>query len=464
MHPKSFPYVVSPGLIVRGVAGVSVAVLATLMLHDSASAQLTAQQLIAPTVGEYTAEYRDVEVAIAAFKRGDFATANKTLEAVREKHKELAPAEAMMALLYLSVGRRADAEAALDRAVVNEPKDPEAYVIAADLALREGRRTYADLGYQRAHELISTYTKNPVRQRNLQMRIHAGLASLSEARGQFDVTVEHLNQWQVLDPKNPIVWGSLGRVEFQRKNFDAAREAFSKLSELDEDAPPPEIALGRLYADSGMHDEARQQMKIATDNRGDDVRTRLTVAEWALTAGLEQMAQENIDAALKLDKDSVGGQVLAARLARQTGNFQKSESILVSAVLQSPNSFSVTNELARLLAASADEKKRETALEYARRNFQNQRNRESAASRESIMTYAWCLFQNNRSKEAEAALNTLPSGSVISNENAYYAAKIYSEQGKREVALNALQAALSQNVAFPGRDEAKLLLESLRER
>jgi hypothetical protein len=77
------------------------------------------------------------------------------------------------------------------------------------------------------------------------------------------------------------------------------------------------------------------------------------------------------------------------------------------------------------------------------------------------MSYAWTLLQNGRAGEAEAALNALPSGSSLSHENAWYAAKIYFERGKREIALNALRAALNGEVAFPGKAEAIKLRDRL---
>ncbi len=437
------------------------AILLVALSITSSKAQLTPQALLAPAVNEYGPQYRDVEVAVIKFKSGDFDSARESLAAACKSHPQLAPADVMMSLLYLSVGRRTDAEAALERAIVDQPDDPEAYVLVADLALVDGRLVVADLGYNRGEKLLENCKSNAHRYQNLKIRLNAGLASLKEARGQFDLAANHLNEWIALDPKSPIAWGSLGRVSFHRKDYKAATNAFTKLNELDKDTPPVEIAMGRLFWEAGMREEARRSMEWAVKNAGDDMRARLTVAEWALNAGLIEMATENAKAVLKKDNESVGGHVLSARIARQTGNYDEAETILTKAVLRWPDHFLVTNELARALAASADAKKRNTGLDYARRNFQAYTNRNTDVGREAMLTFAWLLFQNGRAAEAEAVLFMLPDGSVISNENAFYAANIYSKQGKNAIARSALDAAISSDVAFPGKDDAKKLLDTL---
>lgn len=441
---------------------ISRSIVALLLLGLSvevARAQLTAQQLVAPAIEKYGPEFQGVESAITDFKKGNFDLAREALVSVGEKYPELPPADVLMALLYLSVGRGADAQAAIDRAVLSEPTDPEAFVLLADLALRNRQHTVAELGYKRGSELLAKYTANPRRAQNLKLRITAGLASLCEVRGQPDLAEKHLKAWIALDPKNALPCGSLGRVLFQQKKYDEARAAFAKLGELDKDAPPVEIALGRLYADAGMAAEARQQMELAVKQRANDVRTRLTVTEWAVSEGLTDLAKENITAALNLDKGSLTAQVLSARLARQSDNVAEAEAILSAAVLRAPNDFSVTNELARVLAVSSDEKKRKAGLDYARRNFQVFANRSTPVGREAAITYAWLLLHNGRSADAEGALNTLPDNSSINSEDAYYAAKIYSQRNRTELAVSALRAALVREVPFPGRVEAQKLLD-----
>jgi tetratricopeptide (TPR) repeat protein len=256
----------------------------------------------------------------------------------------------------------------------------------------------------------------------------------------------------------------LARVFFKMKQYSEAEESLSAMAKMDENTPPVGIAMGRLYSDVGMDDEARKYMDSAIKSKGDDIRVRLTVAEWALGVGLIPFAKENVKAALQLEEDSLGGLVLAARIARVEGDLPEAENLLNRAVLQSPSSFAATNELSRVLAGSDDLKKKKTALQYARRNFQISQNKNTSSRAEAIITYAWILLQNDRAREAEAALNALPNGTSISHENAYLTAQVYAQRGRWDVAANALQSAIASGIPFPGQDQARQMLEEAKEK
>jgi predicted Zn-dependent protease len=410
---------------------------------------------------DFGQKYPDVRRAILVFRQGQHDQARQILASAKSKHHELPPVDAMMARLYLSAGDIRKAEATLEGVVVEAPDDPEAFVLLGDLALLSKRYAFADLAYQRARQLLTKYKANQDRKRNLEIRTLAGLSSLGEARGQYDRAAEHLASWLAMDPKSPVALGSLGRVNFRQKKYDEARAAFTKLTAVAQQAPPVEIAMGRLYSDVGMNDEALQQMQIAAKNHAKDVRARVTIAEWAINNGLNAMAKENVDAALSIDEESVAAQVLSARLSRHAGDLAQAESVLNAVVLKSPNAFTATDELARTLAASDNGKKRKTAIEYARRNFQSQQRRKSRAAPHAVITYAWALFRNGQIAEAEKVLQALPDGSKISSENGYYVAKIYAGAGKQTLAINLLKALLSTDCSFPGREQAESLLATL---
>jgi predicted Zn-dependent protease len=416
-----------------------------------------------PAAAQVPADFPEVKLAREAFQRGDVEAARKALLTLVEQHAEFAPADVYMAYLFISAGRWAEADLSLDRAMTIAPDDPEAFLLLAETALREHRRSYAAIAFERAEGLLKKYDKNPQRLKVLNARLHAGSSTIAEARGQYDAAAEHLQAWMALSPKDPIPLGMLGRIRFLQKNYEQARACFRQLSEKSKDAPPAELALGRLYSDAGMTEEARKCMETAVKESGQDIRTRLAVAEWALTTGLADVAEENLREALTLDKTSVAAGLLAARLARQNGDLAKAESTLRDLVLREPNQVLLSNELARTLAATAEAEKWKSGLEYARRNFELQQRSDSDLALEVILTYALLLHRNGRGAEAEAALNLLPGGRTISSEDTYIVARIYAENGKRAAAAAAaLRVALSGRSAFPGRKDAEVLLKKLQ--
>lgn len=419
-----------------------------------AYAQLTPQQLLSTSVAKYEAKYADIGKAIGVFYQGDLVASRELLTSVRQKYPEIAPPDVLLAMLHMSANQRSEAEAALEQATINAPLDAEAFVLVGDIALREQRLLLADLAYDRAQRILEGQSVDSFRLRILRTRTEAGLASLSEVRKQYATALKHIEAWQKLDDKNPLLWGSLGRVRFHLGDYVAARTAFAELLKQEPNAPPVDVSMGRLYSEMGNAGEAQKCMEAALKTDGKDIRTQLTVAEWGLTNGVMGMAKSSTEAALKLDPSSVGGQVLMGRLARYEGDAPRARELLTASILKSPNEVAISNELARALAVSAEESQRKAGLDYATRNYRLKIDQNSASGREAIMTYAWLLLQNGKPEDAEKMLFTLPNASSVSSENAYIAALIYKARGRDQLAIQALRAALSSGMPFPGRTEA----------
>lgn len=424
--------------------------------------QVSARQLVFSSTGKYGPEFKDVEQAVKEFKNRNFDLARGLLNRAKKQHENLAPVDTMMAILYLSVGDVGAARKAIDQAIIRAPEDAEAFTLLGDLWLRQKELTVAELAYQRSLDLIEKSKLPTIRKVRLQKQAFAGLASIGEGRGQYSAALDHLKKWQLLDPKNPTCLGSLGRVSFYAQQYDQAREYFKQLNEIEKSAPSSEIAMAGLYADMGMPEKARAEFLKAIEKNANDIRVRINVAEWAINAGEYEMAGENIAAAMKLDPKSATAQLLSARLARQKNDVDGAESILNQAILKYPNHFSISNELARTLSSHSDPSKVRTGLDYARRNFQLYGKQNTRIGTEALFTFAWLLYQNGKTESAAAALNGLAGGTAIGNENAYYAAVIYLKLSKKQVALNALEAALKSKDFFPNRDRAEELLKKLQ--
>ncbi len=106
-----------------------------------AEAQITVESVIGTAVSNSNdPQYQDVTDALTRFQNGDVDGARDLLERARQKNPKLAPSEVMLARLLVAAGQLALGRAELERAVVAYPNDPEAYLLFAELALREGAR------------------------------------------------------------------------------------------------------------------------------------------------------------------------------------------------------------------------------------------------------------------------------------------------------------------------------------
>ena len=102
-------------------------------------------------------------------------------------------AQMFMAQLFYQVGPKALFQAAIERAIKEDPADPEPYVFLGRIAQEERRTTEADVLYSKASDLLKTYT-NKQRKRMLDDQTINGLAWVAEQRQQWEAAKKYL-EW-----------------------------------------------------------------------------------------------------------------------------------------------------------------------------------------------------------------------------------------------------------------------------
>jgi Flp pilus assembly protein TadD len=443
-------FLVVAGLLCAGLASATTAL-----------AQSTGEQLLKSSVNDYGPQYSDVDNAIKAFQRGDFAASRRLLHEAKKKHPHLPPADVLQARLFLAANRRAEAMDALELAVAADRDDPEAYILLSDLALRQRQVTLAELALYKAVELVEKFDRNKLRRADMEIRTQAGMATISQLRGLTDKTIEHAKAWAAKEPKSPQPHRLLARAYFQQKKYNDVFAELKKVALLDKNSPQAEVALARMYEEAGFHDVAKQSMEAAVERGADNAKTRLAVALWALAVGETEMAKANADAARKLDADSTDALILQGRIARQQQDQAGAEKLLQEAAVRAPTNFSATNQLALALAASGDQEKLKRALQYAELNLRAHADGNTPAGREAAVTYGWLLFRLGREADAEKAIATAIKAGSISSESAYYVSKIFSARGKPEIAVKILEPVLAMRRAFPQQKDAQALLKEL---
>ena len=162
--------------------------LGTLALIGNIAGPARAEPILStPAPGGAAADRQPPEIsdAIAKFKGMDFDGALKALKEAVAKNRDLSPAQVIMANLYAQVNRPTDARLALERAVMEEPADPEAYVVLRQVAIQDRRVTEADLLLTYAKSLLDQFEKSPLRKKALLTATDSGLAAVAEARGDW---------------------------------------------------------------------------------------------------------------------------------------------------------------------------------------------------------------------------------------------------------------------------------------
>ena len=416
-------------------------------------------------------QIQEVQDAVARFKSGDFDGAFVLLKDAAGKHAELPPPEIIMAQLFGQANQAGGVQMWLERAVLAVPKDPEAYVIMGDFALRGRRVTDADLLYSKAGSLVPN-VKNPNRKKLLEQRIYAGAASVAEARAgtasaidkaqagqQWATAQKYLEAWLKLELKpedKAIALQRLGRALFMQNKAQEARDTLKKAAETDPKVLNWAAQLALLYERREDRAKAKQWMAYALQLKPKDLRTRLVAAQWALGTKQFAQAKEQAAAAMRLDPKSLDAKILRGVVAAFQRDFKAAEMFFEDAHLQSPGNFQASNNLALALCEQNEEAKKRRALEYARANAE----RHSKVP-EAVSTYGWVLYKLGRVDDADRVLSSLLRAGNLSADTAYYIAQVAAEKRRPEEAKRLLKSALKSKRPFSKEQEAKELLEKL---
>lgn len=419
--------------------------------------------------GADSGQYKDVTDAITALQNGDGTRARALLEqAVKNNPGKLPPAEVMLARLLFAANQVGPARAELERATKSYGKDPEAYLILAEVALADGRVTDADALLTKAQPLIAAYNENPKRKRYFETSLAARQANVAIARTDWDTAVDRIKDWIKADPDSVQAHQLLGRALFKQGLDRDAYEELQKALKIDSKSTNPQIIMAGLWEESdknGKHDKAATWIKQAVQEHPKDLTVLLQAAQWALqtstnsNSGLKE-AQGYADQAIALDAKSNEAKIIRAGIARLQNDLPFAEKLLTQVVSNAPDNIGASDQLALVLIETGDSEKMSKAQKIAEVNMQLTA-KGNQFSPEVASTYAWVLYKNDRKKEAGDVLGkVLSSTRQLSQDVAYYAGRMLQDQGQFEQAAAVLKAATDNSTPFVQRQEAlKLLAE-----
>jgi len=451
------------------VRSLSLLVLAIVSLpYGFVQAQATPEQLIGRSVSEPSnPRYEKVTAAMARFFSGDVSGARAQLNLAKKSNPELPPGGVMLSKLYFSVNQQASARAELERAVVEDSNDPEAFLLFADVAWQERRYTEAETLYSRGNALCGELKGNDFRKTNLLENAHAGLNSVAAAREQWDAAERHARDWLEVNASSAQAHSQLGRALFHRQQYQSALEEFKTAHKSNPQSPRPEINMALLYeelvakGDASKRASALKAMKQAAEADPQSFVTRLSIARWALEACEIDMAETNAKAAAELDGESLDAKLILGLVARHRKDYESAESAFREIHNRAPANFEVVKQLSLSLIEQVDKKKQQLALDYAELSFRANKDLSQLAAREAAVTLAWVFYKLGRAPDALGTVRSAVSAGSLSDESTYLAAKILSETGQSNVAGQILEPILRSSRCFPTRDDAEKLLSEL---
>ena len=330
------------------------------------------------------------------FRTGNVEGALSLLHEAVKKDPDLPPAQVLMSRLYMMANFPAGVRRSLEHAVVEEPADPNAYVLLGEIAVGEGRITEAELLFQKAESLMAKFDKNAKLKNDLEMRICSGLASVGEARENWAEVKDQLEALSENRSQQRLTMRRLARCLVEQKQVPEALEDLKKAAKIEPAMVAPEAIVAQLCEQADDHENAKKYMELALTEAPKDLQTRLIAARWAFDTGQLDEALAQANAALKLDEKSLDAKLLRGMIAVFQKDYRTAERYFEEAHLQAPENFQASNDFALALAEQKDDVKRRRARQYAEDNL-----RKYPKVAQALSTYGWVAYKMNQLDEAE---------------------------------------------------------------
>ena len=397
----------------------------------------------------------EIQAAEALLNAGDIAGARKKLAEAQEKDPRLAAPGVILARAYLAQKQVPQARAELEEVVAKSPQDPEPYALLGELAWRERRVAETDLLFRQALACAKGMEGSAERKADAEAQAHAGLATVAEARGQWEAAFEELTAWAALDARNPFPHQRLGAALHHLGKREEAIAEFETAGKLNPDFTA-ELALATLDEEAGDRKNSAKAIAAAIKRLPDNLALRRAVANFYVESRQVLLARRQIEAALKIDPKSVETLVQAAGIARLEGDDAAAERRLTAVLEQAPTHFAAINLLALTLADQDDAEKQARALELAQQNVEKY-----PRNSEAIATLGWALLRLARWDDANRVLRQALATGTVNADGAYFLARLFEHLGETGDTKRLLSMALATKRPFAYQAQAEKMLAEL---
>jgi tetratricopeptide (TPR) repeat protein len=395
-----------------------------------------------------------------AYKEHPFSAIDDAVVAARRAN--LAIPELAVARLAAEAGLTKEIPSLLETAVRRAPDAPEAYILLADIAIREGRYTEAEQVYIKADDLRGKLAKDQSRDLRLRKAILSGRARVAEARENYPQSQSYLEELRRCDSRDCAGVQQLIRVLVLQRKAKEALVASREAYRIDPArAPIPEMVIARSH---GCYSEAKRWVDYAAKKHPNDARAQLVAGEWYLGCSRIADARQCAERALQLAPKMPEAILLRGITALYEGDPATAEHHCRAALGLSSQGDMASDYLALALIMQNDPAKWKEALGYAEKNTTSYPQDEEAAD-----TLAAVLYRLGRLNDAEKILKAFVGSKAlgaqqISGDTAYYLARIAYDRGNKADA-KALLDALSHCLPIsPLTDKAAKVLQERLEK
>jgi len=414
-----------------------------------------------PAAGTTNPEIQaDLEKAVAAFNASQFADALEILKSLYAKHPELVPPRIVLAQWFAQANLGNAVRANLEMGTEEVPSDPEAFLLLAEIALRQGSFTAAEVLLSQAATRVNAYTANPTRKDNLARSVRRVMTDLYEARQRWKPMEENLDRQIAAEGRTSALLRKKGIAIFQQERDNEAKPFLQEADRLDaaSNTPglPADAVMSQLYTLRGDRDNARKSLAAALAAHPNSKEVLALSIQMNVGDNKLEEAKTLADKLLAEEPTSHPFKRLRATIALYLDDYATAEKLFEELMLADPLETQNTNGLALALCEQNSPDKLRRALAYAAENVQ--KNQDNS---EYLGTLGWVLYKAGNTEQAAEVLRQSAASGQINAASAYYFARLAVQTGKTAEARQLLTAALQSGTPFAKRREAVKLLEEL---
>jgi tetratricopeptide (TPR) repeat protein len=398
---------------------------------------------------------------IDAFRLGEFTRFRTLFNKLASENDSLPPADLFWCKLLINNNRFGDATRLVEQFLVNNPQDPEAYLVLSTMAVRSGRLTDAWLNLVYAQRLMASGKLKAARLKLLDPLVVDMRAGVAEGRKQWSEADELYRQLQKFKPDDMAVKFRAGRCKALSGDLKAGSELMQTAYKNANKLPKPSLTIAQMLADNSPWSQNPEQavqvrhwFEKAVGEYSTDGSVWAAYFKWLLLANLPDeviATHERLPASTKESRDV---RLMRGLAARYVGDLKTAEDILSALHRDNIDDVEASDQLALVLVESENEFKRGRALQLAERNL-----RQLPEVEAIVATAAWVQLKHGSRDVADQLLTQLATRGPLSPQSAYYVSELYQSVGQKEEAMKVLGNAVSTIGLFPQRAHAKRMLE-----
>ena len=382
--------------------------------------------------------------ARAAFERGDIVEAQRLLERAVAESGIIPHPAVQVASWLLTAKNFVAAQMVMESIAVSEPDRPDVRWMFAEVARSQGRLFDAW-----THITLATKAKPPTQwdpkfAKHMQSLIAKSQALIADQRGDYATSEPLFKELLKQGIRTVEVYMALGRASFFQGRPDEAFKYFELACKPESIKAVPELLMAALFEQKGEQKKTEEWFQKG-DSKGtlDAERIRLEYVRWLIRQNRSDDARKVATKFRPSDENRADFEYLIALAERMEGKFSIAEKLLSRLNRANPTSFSISNQLALVLAESEDQGKLGRAMQLATTNVRN-----NPKSSDAISTYGWVQHRSGDSAGAEQTFNVLLQTGQASRDVAYYVAKVKSALGQTEFAGQVMEKAKNSEGEF----------------